>query len=50
MLIFLLICVEVVGSCVKIDKTWFVVVLRVEAFSMEVEDGSFIRGLCWEKY
>ena len=25
------------GSSVKIDETWFVVVLRVEAFSVEVE-------------
>ena len=30
-------CVEAMGSSVKIDETWSAVVLRVEAFSMEVE-------------
>ena len=36
-MIFMLSCVEDVGSSVKIDETWSAVVLRVEAFSVEVE-------------
>ena len=40
LMIFMMSFVEDVGSSVKIDETWFVVVLRVEAFSMEVEASS----------
>ena len=36
-MIFMMSCVEVVGSSVKIDEILPVVILRVEAFSVEVE-------------
>ena len=30
-------CVDAIGSSMKIDEMWYAVVLRIEAFSTEVE-------------
>ena len=46
-LIFMLSCVEAVGSGVKIDEMWFAVVLRVEAFSVDVEASFQYKLVFW---